>query len=70
MSGGTGGVYPGSICWGTRLIASVRGGGFALCDTLAEGDAPSSLELTVGADRDAVDWNASRSVTYGRRRGI
>ena len=30
-------------------------------------DAPSSPELTVGADGDAVDWNAPRSVTYGRR---
>ena len=39
-------------------------------DTLAEGDAPSSPELTVGADGDAVDWNASLSVTYGRRREI
>ena len=38
--------------------------------TLAEGDAPSSLELTIGADGDAVDWNASLSVTYGRRGGI
>ena len=35
--------------------------------TLAEGDAPSSPELTVGADGDAVDWNVSLSVTYGRR---
>ena len=39
-------------------------------DTLAEGDALSSPELPVGADRDAVDWNAPRSVTYGRRGGI
>ena len=39
-------------------------------DTLAEGDAPSSPELTVGADGDAVDWNALRGVTYGRRGGI
>ena len=39
-------------------------------DTLDEGDAPSSPELTVGADRDAVDWNAPRGVTYGRCRGI
>ena len=36
-------------------------------DTIAEGDAPSSLELTVGADRDAVDWNAPQGVTYGCR---
>ena len=34
-------------------------------DTLAEVDAPSSPELTVGADGDAVDWNAPRGVTYG-----
>ena len=39
-------------------------------DTLAEGDAPSSPELTVGADGDTVDWNASRGVTYDRRGGI
>ena len=39
-------------------------------DTLSEGDTPSSPELTVGAERDAVDWNASWGVTYGRRRGI
>ena len=37
---------------------------------LAEGDALSSPELTVGADGDAVDWNALLSVTYGRRGGI
>ena len=29
-----------------------------------KGDAPSSLELTVQADGDAVDWYASQSVTY------
>ena len=39
-------------------------------DTLAKVDAPSSLELTVGDDGDAVDWNAPQSVTYGRRGGI
>ena len=39
-------------------------------DTLAEGEAPSSPELTVGANGDAVDWNAPRSVTYSRREGI
>ena len=39
-------------------------------DTLAKSDAPSSPELTVGADGDAVDWNAPRNVTYGRRGGI
>ena len=39
-------------------------------DTLAEGDAPSSPELTVRADGDAVDWNAPQGVTYGRRGGI
>ena len=36
-------------------------------DSSPKGDAPLSLELTVGADGDAVDWNAPRSVTYGRR---
>ena len=29
-----------------------------------KGDAPSSPELTVGADGDAVDWYAPQSVTY------
>ena len=38
--------------------------------TLAKGDAPSSPEITVGADGDAMDWNALLSVTYGRRGGI
>ena len=38
--------------------------------TLSEGDALSSPELTVRADGDAVDRNAPRSVTYGRRGGI
>ena len=44
--------------------------GFPSVGTLAEGDAPSSPELTVGADGDALDWNASLSVTCGRRGGI
>ena len=35
-----------------------------------KGDAPLSPELTVGADGDAVDWYAPRSVTYSRRGGI
>ena len=39
-------------------------------DTFSKGDAPSSPELTVRADGDAVDWNAPRGVTYGRRGGI
>ena len=42
----------------TGLVASVGGGGGAVCVSLAEGDAPSSPELTVGADGDAVDWYA------------
>ena len=42
VSGETGGVYPGIIRRGTRLVASVGGGGFAVCDMLTEGDAPSS----------------------------
>ena len=33
-------------------------------------DAPSSPELTAGADGDAVDWNAPRSFTYSRCGGI
>ena len=50
-------------CW-TGLVASVGGGGGAPCVSLVEGDPPSSPELTVGADGDAVDWYAPRSVTY------
>ena len=46
--------------WGVAGVPSV--------DRLPKGDAPSSLELTVGADGDAVDWNAPRGVTYGRHR--
>ena len=34
----------------TGLVAYVGGGGGAVCVSLAEGDAPSSPELTVGAD--------------------
>ena len=48
--------------WGVAGLPSV--------DTIAEGDAPSSLELTIGDDGDAVDWSASRGVTYGCRGGI
>ena len=48
--------------WGVAVSPSV--------DTLAKGDAPSSPELTVGADGDAVDWNAPRGITYVRRGGI
>ena len=48
--------------WGVAGLPSVY--------TLAEGDAPPSPELTVGTDGDAVDRNAPRSVTYGRRGGI
>ena len=43
--------------------------GLPSVDTLAEGDAPSSPELTVRADGDAVKWNALWGVTYGRRGG-
>ena len=64
VSGGTGGVYPRIILQGIGMVASVGGGGFAVCDTLVEGDAPSSPELTVGADGYAVDWNAPQGVTY------
>ena len=39
-------------------------------DRSPKGDAPLSLELTVGSDGDAVDWYAPRSVTYSRRGGI
>ena len=48
--------------WGVAGSTSV--------DRLAEGDAPSSPELTVEANGDAVDWNAPRGVTYGRHGGI
>ena len=48
--------------WGVAGLPSV--------DTLAKGDALSSPELTVGADGDAVDWYAPRSVTYSLRGGI
>ena len=70
MNGGTGGVYPRIILRGIGMVGSVGGGGFAVCDTLAEGDALSSPELTVRADGYAVDWNALLSVTYDRRGGI
>ena len=50
-------------CW-TGLVASVGGGGGAVCVSLSEGDAPSSPELTIRADGYAVDWYAPRSVTY------
>ena len=35
-----------------------------------KGDATLAPELTAGADGDAVDWYAPRSVTYSRRGGI
>ena len=41
-----------------------------MCIASPKGDAPSSPELTVGADGDAVDWYAPWSVTYSRRGGI
>ena len=44
--------------WWTGLVASVEGGGGAVCVLLSDGDATSSSELTVGAYRDAVDWYA------------
>ena len=37
------------------LVASVGGGGGAVCVSLSDGDALLSPELTVGADGDAVD---------------
>ena len=37
------------------LIASMGGGRVAVCGVLSDCDAPSSPELTVGADGDAVD---------------
>ena len=56
--------------WWMGLVASVGGGGAPSVYRLPKGDAPSSPELTVGADGDAVDWYAPRSVTYSRREGI
>ena len=50
-------------CW-TGLVASVGGGGGAVCVLLSNGDALLSPEITVGADVDAVDRYAPRSVTY------
>ena len=44
--------------------------GAPFVDRLPKGDALLSPELTVRADGDVVDWNAPRSVTYGRCRGI
>ena len=38
------------------LVASVGDGRGAICVSLSNGDAPSSPELTVGDDGDAVDW--------------
>ena len=70
MSDGTGCVDPGIIRRGPGWLRLWGVAGSPSVDTLAEGDAPSSPELTVGADKDAVDWNASLSVTYGRRGGI
>ena len=56
-------VGPGWLrLWGVAGLPSV--------DRPPKVDAPSSPELTVGADGDAVDWNAPRSVTYGRSGGI
>ena len=40
----------------TGIVVSVGGGMGAVCVSLSDGDAPSSPELTVGADGDAVDW--------------
>ena len=62
-------VWVKGACW-TGLVASVRGGGGAVCVLLAEGDAPLSPELTVGNARDSVDRYDPLIVTYSRRRGI
>ena len=51
------------VCW-TGLVASVGGGGGNVCVLLSDGDAPSSLELTVRADGDVVYWYTPLSVTY------
>ena len=78
---GPGIILRGQIACQTGLVASTPelsvGGpgwlrlwgvaGSPSVDTLSEGDAPLSPKLTVGADGDAVDWNAPRGVTYGRR---
>ena len=44
--------------WLTGLVASVGGGGGDVCVSLSHVDAPSSPELTVGANGDAVEWYA------------
>ena len=51
----------------TGLVASVGVVGAPSVDCSPKGDDPSSPELTVGADGDAVDSYAPRSVTYSRR---
>ena len=53
----------GKVLGGRRLLIGDRCFG----DNTLGGDAPSSPELTVGDDGDAVDWYAPRSVTYSRR---
>ena len=46
----------GEGAWWTGLVASVGGGVVAVYVSLSDGDAPSSPELTVGSNGDAVDW--------------
>ena len=48
--------------WGVAGAPSV--------DCSPKGDAPSSPELTAGANGDVVDWYAPWSVTYSRCGGI
>ena len=56
-------VGPGWLClWGVTGAPSV--------DRSLKGDAPSSPELSVGTDGNAVDWNAPQSVNCSRRGGI
>ena len=70
VSDGTGCVAPKLSVRGPGWLRLWGVAGSPSVDTLTKGDAPSSLELIVGADGDVVDWNALRGVTYSRRGGI
>ena len=48
----------GKGAWWTGLVASVGGGGGAVCVLLSDGDTPLSPELTVRANGYVVNWYA------------
>ena len=54
----------GKGAWWTGLVASVGGGVVSVCVSISDGDAPLSLELTVGANGDAVDWTLLPPLEY------